>query len=390
MQAEKRLHALEEYAETSRLNKLDSNPESYTIVTSGLAYQYCKEIAPKASILKLGMSYPLPRKQIEAIARKHSPILVIEELEPILEETIKSWGIPVKGKGEIPVVGELGAEHVRSALTGTRLPTLATRSLPPLPARPPLLCPGCHHRGVFYLLKKLNLTVAGDIGCYTLAAFPPLESIDTAICMGAGIPMAFGFEKARGKEFAHRSVAVIGDSTFWHSGLTGLIDVVYNRGHTTVIILDNSATAMTGRQENPSTGKSLDGISTPTIDFVALVQAIGIRHVQTVDAFDLQKLEKAIREETQRSEPSVIVTKQPCVLRKNVATTQSRPFRVDEQLCRGCGKCMESGCPAMSADKTGRVTIDDTQCSGCGICAEVCPFDAVENANTGKANNAAS
>ncbi len=374
--AEKRLRDLEHYAEECPLNRYEEKKGTQIIITSGPAYQYCRETAPDHSILKLGMSYPLPRKRIESLAKTQTPIRVVEELEPIFEETIKSWGITVEGKGEIPVIGELGAEHVRMAVTGSRLPTARTDDIPSLPVRPPLLCPGCHHRGVFYILKKLKLTVSGDIGCYTLAAFPPLERMDTSICMGASIPMAFGFEKARGKEFARKSVAVIGDSTFWHSGVTGLIDVVYNRGHTTVIILDNSITAMTGHQENPSTGKSLHGAVAPEIDFGALAQAIGIKHIRTVDAYNLDELETAIREETQRPAPSVIVTKQPCVLKKGV-TTQKAPLSVNEKLCRACGKCLSVGCPALMAGETGKVHIDDTLCTGCEICAKVCPFGAI-------------
>ncbi len=244
-----------------------------------------------------------------------------------------------------------------------------------MPVRPPVLCPGCHHRGVFYSLKKLNINVSGDIGCYTLAAFPPMSSMDTSICMGASIGMAFGFEKARGTEFAGKSVAVIGDSTFWHSGVTGLIDVVYNKGNTTVIILDNSITAMTGHQENPSTGKTLKGYDTVKIDFESLGRAIGIKRIRTVDAYDVDKFEEILKEELNAKEVSLIITKRPCILLK---TTEKKygEFKVDEEKCKGCKACMKIGCPSISFVEK-KAVIDASLCVGCGLCVKMCKFDAI-------------
>jgi len=244
-----------------------------------------------------------------------------------------------------------------------------------LPVRPPILCPGCHHRGVFYVLKKLGIHASGDIGCYTLAAFPPLNAMDTAICMGASIGMAFGFEKARGKDFAKKTVAVLGDSTFIHSGITGLIDVVYNKGNTTVIILDNSITGMTGHQENPATGYNLQGEPTYALDFEALGKALGIKRVQTVDAYDIIKLEEVIKEETQAEEPSLIITKRPCVLLKR-ANIVKKQLKVDKDLCIGCKTCFKIGCPSI-VFRNNKAEINNILCVGCELCTKVCKFNAI-------------
>lgn len=257
--AEERLRKLEAFAETTELNTVEYQSRDIGIITNGIAYQYSKEVLPEASYLKLGLSYPLPRKKITEFIRSCKTVYVIEELEPIIEEKIKSWGLSVIGKDVIPVIGELNQEIIRAAVLKERIDGVTSELTKDIPVRPPVLCPGCHHRGVFYVLNKLKLHVSGDIGCYTLAAFAPLSSMDISICMGASIGMAFGFEKARGKEFSKRTVAVIGDSTFVHSGITGLIDVVYNQGNTTVIILDNSTTAMTGHQDHPGTGCTIRG-----------------------------------------------------------------------------------------------------------------------------------
>ena len=372
--AEDRLHKLAHFAETSDLNTVAQTKSPVGIITSGVAYQYAREVLPQANILKLGITYPLPRRKIESFAGKCKQLYVVEELEPIFENTIKSWGIEVTGKEKLPTIGELSVSIVREALTGKRLSSESLNLPYPLPLRPPVLCPGCHHRGPFYVLKKLKLRVSGDIGCYTLAAFPPFSAMHTSICMGASIGMAFGFEKARGKEYAKESVAVIGDSTFWHSGITGLVNIVYNRGHSTVIILDNAITAMTGHQDNPSTGQTLNGTETLSINFEDLAKSIGIRRVTVVDSYDLDQLEKVIREETAADEPSVIITKRPCILKSK--SLESRPFQVKTSYCKSCKKCLSLGCPAISWENN-KALINDTLCIGCGLCMQVCSFDAI-------------
>jgi indolepyruvate ferredoxin oxidoreductase alpha subunit len=323
----------------------------------------------------LGLSYPLPRRQLLEFAAEHDELMVVEELEPIFEQKLQSYGLSVVGKALVPTIGELSPEIVREALAREPLPRVDTSGLSEIPVRPPVLCPGCHHRGPFSVLRKLKLHVCGDIGCYTLAAFPPLNAMETAICMGASVGMAFGFEKARGKEFAKKTVAVIGDSTFWHSGVTGLIDIVYGRGVSTVIILDNETTAMTGHQENPSTGKQLQGGQAPRIDFVAVAKAIGVRSVREVDAYDLEALEQVIREEVERQEPSVIVTRRACVLRSG-APAKLPSLCVAPEACNRCKLCIRLGCPAIELGPKSAL-IDPSLCTGCGICQQACNQDAI-------------
>jgi indolepyruvate ferredoxin oxidoreductase alpha subunit len=374
--AEQRLHDLEKFAETTPLNQVQTGSSRIGIVSSGVAYQYAREVFPDANFFKLGLSHPLPRERMLAFAASCDTLYVIEEQEPIFEEKMRTWGLRPIGKEKLPVIGELSTEIVRKALTGDvkRLP--AFDRLPDLPGRPPILCPGCHHRGPFYVMKKLGLHVSGDIGCYTLAAFPPLDSMETAICMGAGIGMVFGFEKARGRDFARNCIAVIGDSTFWHSGITGLIDIVYNRGVSTVMILDNSTTAMTGHQENPSTGRTLQGMPAVQLDFEKLVRAIGIEHVYEVDAFDVKALEEVIRRETQREAPSVIITRQPCVLCRTGRKAVREPVSVRPDMCRSCKRCLTIGCPAIQFSEK-KAQVDRVLCTGCGVCVQVCPFGAI-------------
>lgn len=372
--AEDRLRRLEDFAELTTLNRIEYHNSDIGIITNGIAYQYSKEVYPNASFLKLGMSYPLPKHMITEFIKKCKKVYVIEELEPIIEEKIKSWGLHVIGKEVIPIIGELSPEIIRKALLNEIREGVQTKLAKEIPVRPPVLCPGCHHRGVFFVLKKLGLHVSGDIGCYTLAAFPPLNAMDTSICMGAGIGMALGFEKARGKSFAKKSIAVIGDSTFIHSGITALIDVVYNKGTTTVIILDNSITAMTGHQENPATGYTLKGEKTTAINFEALAKVIGINRVHTVDAYDVGQLEKILLEETQAEEPSLIITRRPCALLKKEVKTR-KPMTVDQ--CKGCKICMEIGCPAISL-KHNRAIINQDLCVGCALCTNVCKFNAIK------------
>jgi indolepyruvate ferredoxin oxidoreductase, alpha subunit len=373
--AEQRLRDLEAHAESTVLNRFEMRDRRLGIVTSGAAYQYVREVAPDASVAKLGMSYPLPREKLRDFARQCERVVVVEELEPIFEQQLLAWGIAVTGKQRVPIIGELLPEIVREALEIAPTTERATEALPELPVRPPVLCPGCHHRGPFAVLRKLKLHVCGDIGCYTLAAFPPLNAMETAICMGASVGMAFGYEKARGPEFAKKTVAVIGDSTFWHSGITGLVDIIYNRGVSTVIILDNETTAMTGHQDNPSTGKLLSGKPAPVLDFVALAKAIGVASVREVDAYDLEELEAVIREEVARPEPSVIITRQACLLKRGVMP--KRVFAsVDPDKCQACKKCLRLGCPALSLSaKT--VDVDPGLCAGCGLCVTTCTFEAI-------------
>ncbi|HHX59876.1 MAG TPA: indolepyruvate ferredoxin oxidoreductase subunit alpha [Epulopiscium sp.] len=372
---EDRLRRLEAFAETTTLNKVAYNDLKIGVITSGIAYEYAKEVMPDASFLKLGLSYPLPKEKITEFVGKCDKVYVIEELEPIFEEKIRSWGLSVIGKEVIPTIGELSPAIIRKAIFGKSIQGVEPNFLEEIPNRPPTLCPGCHHRGVFYVLKKLKLHVSGDIGCYTLAAFPPIASMDTAICMGASIGMALGFEKARGKDFAKKSIAVIGDSTFLHSGITGLIDVVYNKGNTTTIILDNSITGMTGHQENPGTGYNLKGEPAPVINFEALGRAIGVKRVQVVDAYDIEKLEQVIKEELNAEEPSLIITKKPCILikRHNIA---KRPLKINTDKCIKCKACLKVGCPAISF-KDNKMKINQILCVGCGLCTKVCKFDAI-------------
>jgi indolepyruvate ferredoxin oxidoreductase alpha subunit len=373
--AEQRLAELRAEAEQTALNRVELRSPDLGIVTSGVAYQYVREVAPDASVFQLGMSYPLPRRKIMEFAQRCARIVVVEELEPIFEQQLLAWGVAVTGKERVPIIGELSPEIVREALGFTALDRLDTTSLSDLPVRPPVLCPGCHHRGPFAVLRKLKLHVCGDIGCYTLAAFPPLSAMETAICMGASVGMAFGYEKARGPEFAKQTVAVIGDSTFWHSGITGLVDIVYNRGVSTVIILDNETTAMTGHQENPSTGKLLSGRPVKVLDFVPLVKALGIEHVREVDAYDLETLEVVIREEVNRPEPSVIITRKACLLKRGNVPNAPRVI-ADPEQCTACKKCIRLGCPALSM-RDNAIEIDPVLCAGCGLCATTCPFDAI-------------
>ena len=361
------------YAETSELNRVEMNDASVGVITSGVTYNDVKEALPNASVLKLGMIYPMPEKMIKEFASKVDKLYVVEELEPFFEDQIKAMGISVIGKEIFTVQGEYSANMIAQAIAGKQI---EARDSGALPMRPPVMCPGCPHRAVYYVLNKLKIKATGDIGCYTLGALAPLESIDACVCMGASIGMATGMEKARGKDFARKLVAVIGDSTFFHSGITGLVDMVYNGGTSTVIILDNSTTGMTGHQDHPSTGKNLKGDIAPSVDIEGLVRSIGVKHVRTVDPFDLAELEKILKEETQREEPSVIITKRECVLldKKNILP----PYHINDK-CTSCGMCMKLGCPAIEKREDG-MYINETLCTGCGLCAGVCRFGAIETA----------
>jgi indolepyruvate ferredoxin oxidoreductase, alpha subunit len=369
---EDRIKKLKEFAETTALNTVEYNSDEIGIITSGITYMYAKEaLGDKASYLKIGMPYPLPEKLFRDFDSKVKKIYVIEELDPILEEHCKSLGIEVIGKDAFTLLGEYSVNMIKKVVLGEDAPD--TTSTEPIPVRPPVMCPGCPHRGTFYVLKKLGLTVSGDIGCYTLGAAAPLQTIDTTVCMGASVSAAHGMAKARGAEFNKKLVSVIGDSTFIHSGITGLIDIVYNKGANTVIILDNSITGMTGHQDNPTTGKTIRGEATKQIDLELLCKAVGIDSVRIADPFDVKNFEQVVKEEVTKDEPSVIIAQRPCALLKSVKYTG---HCVITDKCRNCKQCLKAGCPAISA-KNGKPFIDITQCNGCELCTHICPFDAI-------------
>lgn len=374
---EQRQKALQEFAEQCELNVIEMNDTKIGIICSGICYQYAKEAVPNASFLKLGLVHPLPAKKIADFAKQVDKLYVIEELDPVIENFVKAQGIEVTGKDIFPVIGEYSVEMIAKKICGTDKETLGIKMDEELPPRPPVMCPGCPHRGLFYVLKKLKLVVTGDIGCYTLGALPPLDSMDACVCMGASIGMSLGMEKARGKDFARKMVAVIGDSTFIHSGITGLIDIVYNKGTSTVIILDNSITGMTGHQQNPASGFTIKNEPTKQVDLIQLCKAIGVDRVRVVDPFNVVETEKVIKEEIAVEEPSVIIAQRPCALLKTVRYTGK--VRVNQDKCTKCKMCMRIGCPAITW-KDGKVGIDENQCNGCGLCLNVCKFGAMEKA----------
>ncbi len=370
---EQRQAALAAFAETTPLNTLEQSGKPIGIITAGIAYTYAKEaLGDHVDTLKLGMVYPLPTQKILDFVAAHEKVYVIEELDPFIETHCRAIGAEVLGKDLFTLLGEYTPAMIAQVVLG-KAPAASIAIEEALPMRPPVMCAGCPHRGTFYVLKKLGLVVSGDIGCYTLGAVAPLQSVDTTICMGASISAAHGMEKARGRDFAKKVVSVIGDSTFMHSGVTGLIDVVYNKGAGTVIILDNSITGMTGHQENPTTGKTIRGEATKQVNLVALCKAVGIEHVVVADPFDLQGFEKVVKEETQRDEPSVIIAQRPCALLKTVKYTGTCSIGDN---CKNCKLCMKLGCPAISI-VDGKVAIDPAQCNGCGLCINVCPFGAI-------------
>jgi indolepyruvate ferredoxin oxidoreductase alpha subunit len=381
---EERLAALKEYAGNCPVNAVEWRDREVGVITSGVSYQYVREVLPQASVLKLGMTNPLPEKLIRDFAAQVGRLLVVEELEPFMEEQIRMMGLEVTGKAFIPAIGELDpgvvAEGmVRAGVLSGWEPAVTsgapggdTMPAPVAPARPPVLCPGCPHRGMFYTLKKLKLNVTGDIGCYTLSGLPPLAAMDICVCMGASIGAAHGAAKAN-PAFAGRTVAVIGDSTFMHSGITGLLNTVYNKGNTTLVILDNRTTAMTGHQQHPGTGETLMGEPAPAVDLEALVRALGVRRVQVVDPLDLAATRAAVQEEIAAPEPSVIIARRPCVL---LDRRYEQPCRVLEASCEGCKSCIRLGCPSISMQ--GKVAaVDVTTCTACGVCVQVCPTGAL-------------
>lgn len=372
---EERLKKLTEYAETSPLNRVEiSENAKFGVIASGAVYEYAKEsLGNKASFLKLGTINPMPVKLIQDFAKKYDKIYVIEELDDIIETHCRKIGITnIIGKELFGFCGELSQTVIAEKILGTK--PEYTEFPENVPVRPPVMCAGCPHRGLFYCLSKLKVTVSGDIGCYTLGASAPLSAMDTTICMGASVSALHGFNKARGEEAEKKSVAVIGDSTFMHSGMTGLVNIAYNSTNSTVIILDNSITGMTGHQQNPTTGKNLKGDPAAAVNLEALCKALGINRVRVVDPYCLAETEKAIKEELAVAEPSVIISRRPCALLKYVKHKPS--LKVDSEKCKGCKMCMKLGCPAISI-KDGKAVIDHTQCVGCGICQEMCKFDAI-------------
>ncbi len=378
---EARTQALIAYAENTPINRVEMGDTKVGIITSSTSYQYVREVfGESASVLKLGMVYPLPRELILNFAKKVDRLLVVEELDPFIEEHCKQLGLTVEGKDLLPLEDEFSQGLLRERL-GFALPP--TKSLEdPIPGRPPVMCPGCPHRGMFYALAKNKCTVLGDIGCYTLAAIAPLYAIETTECMGASVSSIHGFNKARGAESEGKTVAVLGDSTFMHSGMTGLANIAYNGSNSTVIILDNSITGMTGHQQNPTTGLTLKGEPAGKIDLEAVCRALGIRRVRIVDPNDLEACDAALQEELAAQEPSVIITRRPCVLLKYVKT--QAPLCVDAEACIGCKACMKIGCPAI-AFRDKKAVIDQTLCVGCGVCQQLCQFDAMHSVEGGKA-----
>ena len=370
---EERTQRLTAYAETTDLNREELGTDrTLGIITSSTCYQYAREVfGPHASILKLGLVNPLPREKILAFAAKVDQVLVLEELDPGIETHCRNLGLTVLGKDRLPMVGEFSQGLVAQKIRDTARPWMELEEN--IPPRPPVLCAGCPHRGLFYTLAKHKVTVLGDIGCYTLAAYEPLYAIETCECMGASVSSIHGFNKALGQDSEGKTVAVLGDSTFMHSGMTGLANIAYNQSNSTVIILDNSTTGMTGHQQNPTTGKNLRGDPAGKIDLETLCRAMGIRRVRVVDPYDLKATEEVVTEELAAPEPSVIITRRPCVLLRSVE--KHPPYQVEPDKCKGCKMCMRIGCPAISW-KDKKAVIDPTQCVGCGVCEQLCKFDA--------------
>ena len=372
---EERTKKLTELAENCAFNKIEMNGSEIGIITSGTCYQYVKEVfGDSVSVYKLGMVNPLPEKSLRDFAASVKKLYVVEELDPIIENHCKALGLSVDGKSMFSMLGEFSQETVAEAFGHEKPGTYENKT--PIPVRPPMMCAGCPHRGMYYVLSKNHITVLGDIGCYTLGAQAPLFALDSTLCMGASVSGLHGFNKAGGSESEAKSVCVIGDSTFMHSGVTGLINIAYNGSNSTVIILDNSITGMTGHQQNPTTGYNIKGDPAGKIDLESLCRAVGINRIRVVDPYDLDACEKALREELAANEPSVIISRRPCVLLKYVKP--KTPLEVDREKCKGCKKCMKFGCPAISIHN-GKAAIDKTLCIGCEVCTQLCSFGAIGN-----------
>ena len=372
---EARLQALAEYAETAPCNRWERGTErKLGIITSSTCYQYVREVCGEdVSVLKLGMIWPLPKRLLTDFAASVDRVVVVEELDGFVEDYCKTIGLQVEGKNLFSNIDELSQNKVAA---GLGLPVPAGRALDAaIPARPPVMCAGCPHRGLYYTLKKLKLNVIGDIGCYTLGAVAPLNAVDSVVCMGASVSGVHGFNKAHNGATEKNTVAVIGDSTFMHSGMTGLVNIAYNDSHSTVIILDNSITGMTGHQQNPTTGFNLKGDPAAKVDLEALCRALGINRVRVVDPYDLAQCESTIKEELAADEASVIISRRPCALLKYVK--HKPPLHVDSDKCKSCKMCMQIGCPAISFTD-GKAKIDNTLCTGCGVCRQLCKFGALQ------------
>ncbi len=374
---EERTAKLVEYAETSPVNRVEDGDGSrdFGVITSSTSYQYVKEaFGDSVPVLKLGMVNPLPVKLIRDFAAKVGKVYVIEELDPVIETHCKAIGVDVVGKEKFSILGEFSQKSIEKAFdmadkTAFRLDT-------DVPVRPPMMCAGCPHRGMFSVLAKNKITVLGDIGCYTLGSMPPLNALDMTLCMGASVSGLHGYNKAGGEETEGKSVCVIGDSTFMHSGVTGLINIAYNQSNSTVIILDNSITGMTGHQQNPTTGYSIKGDPAGKVDLESLCHSIGINSVRVVDPYNLEECNKVLKEELAKDEPSVIISRRPCVLLKYVKP--KKPLHVNTEKCKSCKRCMKFGCPAISF-RDNHAVVDPTLCIGCGVCAQLCAFDAFES-----------
>ena len=374
---EARTQALTEFAETSDLNRVEMGGTDLGIICSGTCYQYVKEVfGDTVSVLKLGLVNPLPVNLIKDFAAKVSRLVVIEELDPVIETHCNNIGVAVEGKSLFPMVGEFSQNLIRKALGVAVDETVSAEDV--IPVRPPVMCAGCPHRGLFYTLSKHKVTVIGDIGCYTLGMAQPLNAVDSVLCMGASVSGVHGFNKIGGTETEGKTVAVIGDSTFMHSGMTGLVNIAYNASNSTVIILDNSITGMTGHQQNPTTGYNIKGDPAAKVDLEALCHALGIPRVRVVDPYDLDACDKVITEELSADVPSVIISRRPCVLLKSVKVRP--PVSVDPDTCRSCKKCMKLGCPAIHMENK-KAVIDATLCVGCGVCEQLCAFGAIKEGN---------
>lgn len=386
VEVEARLLKLQEYAETTPLNHIEMRDPDIGFITSGVAYQHVLEAYPNASILKLGMSHPLPERKIRQFAASVKRLAIVEEMDPIFEEQIRAMGIAVEiGKNKLPLCGEINADILQSAISGT--PVGTTTPVQGLPARPPVFCPSCAHRGLFTILSKLKVFVSGDIGCYTLGALPPMNAMHSVIDMGASISAAHGMAKVNaiaGRK--EKPVAVIGDSTFFHSGLTGLMSMAYNQGDALVIIMDNRTTGMTGGQEHPGTGQTLQGMAVRQIEMVPLVKALGIDNVAELNAYDLKETEAAIKKGLETPGPYVLIDKNPCILRYKI---RKPAMTVNEEKCTGCKACLKVACMALGLTAGGdkpKVRVDPNVCNGCGVCKQMCKFDAMHELEG--ANNA--
>ncbi|HIS50035.1 MAG TPA: indolepyruvate ferredoxin oxidoreductase subunit alpha [Candidatus Gallacutalibacter pullistercoris] len=376
VKVEERTAALRQWAETSGINVVEDNGAKVGVIVEGAVYQYAHEaLGDSVNYLKLGMLWPLPDQLLKGFAAANEKVYVIEELDDVVESHCKSLGLTVTGKDLFPRCGEFSQKIIRKLMKGED-PEFDTLD-EAIPGRPPVMCCGCPHRGLFYALKRAKVYVSGDIGCYTLGASAPLSAMDTCICMGASISALHGYNKARGEEAEKKSVAVIGDSTFIHSGVTSLIDIAYNRSNSVVIILDNSITGMTGHQQNPTTGYTIKGDPTSAVNLEALCHAIGINRVRVVDPYDLPAVQQALKEELAAEEPSVIISRRPCALLKYVKHKPA--LTVDADSCIGCKACLGIGCPAISI-RDGKACIDRTQCVGCGVCESLCPKKAIGGA----------